>query len=632
MTQHLREIEARLVHYNIEYRKGTPIVSDQVFDALLEQFEREAPMEDYNRVRLSLFGKPGKIRHQFLIGSLRKTKAEDDSVTKWFKKDHAEKIMIVEKIDGMSMVLTYVDGNLVMAASRGDGTYGSDYTEKVKHIQGISKKGNYTGQIRTELLIKKSVLQEVNDLGHTYKNPRNAVVGIAGSDTYDIDLLKRCSILAYQIMGDNRKKGFQYVDLKEMGFDIPKSTFLYVKNDHVTPDSLKALYEKWTAESDYEIDGLVIHNTAHTDEDTKLPKHTIAFKVNDLVATTTLDGVEWTMSREKKFKPVGLIAPIQLGGATIRRVTMNNAQWMIDRNLTIGSTVTIEKAGDIIPKIIDVIPNLNGKIDLPLECPHCKATPVQKGVDIVCDNDNCTGHMVKQLNAFLRNLEVDGFSERSLELMKIKSIKDLLNFYPDGSHNQDKFMSELFGKVFSRTKIELIIALPFNGFGKRGVAKVMKAYGKSSVLHNYVPVQGMSTGRQTEFKRQFKELIKWKELITHDNRWKPQTPKRVVSSPVSNKLSGMSFCFTGKMETLTRSEAELYAKSNGAEVKSVSNKLTYLVTNNPNSGTSKNKKAQNLGVQLITEKQFCELIGRKYETTKKDAPSTDGQVFDITSL
>jgi len=530
------------------------------------------------------------------------------------------------------MVLTYVDGDLVMAASRGDGTYGSDYTEKVKCIPGIAKKDNYTGQIRTELLIKKSVLQEVNDLGFTYKNPRNGVVGIASADSFDPDLMKRCSILAYQIMGDTRKKGFQYTDLAAMGFDIPKVDFLYAKSGQATPDALKAIYEKWSEQSDYEIDGLVIHNTNFGDEDKKLPEHTIAFKVNDLVESTTLLGVEWSMSRSKDFRPVGLIKPIELGGATIRRVTMNNAQWIIDRDLRIGSTVTIEKAGDIIPKIIDVVPNMNGKLDIPTICTSCGSILSKVGVNVSCTNNDCKGANVKQLNTFLRNLEVEGFSERSLEVMNINSITDLLNFYPDGSHNQSKFMTELYKKVFGRTKIELIIALPFIGFGKRGTAKFMKAYGKQRILHNFVPVDGMSSDRQVEFKSQFKELIKWKELITHDNRWKPQAPKRVVSSPVTSKLKGMSFCFTGKLETMNRTEAELYAKSNGGEVKSVSNKLTYLVTNNPNSGTSKNKKASNLGVKLITEKQFCELIGRKYETTKKDAPATDGQLFDINSL
>lgn len=628
MKDNLRQIETKLIHYNDMYRKGTPVISDLAFDALLEEFEREASPADYTRVRESMFSTKGKIRHQYIIGSLRKTKAEDDSVNKWLNKENASSYFIVEKLDGMSMVVHYVDGKFVKAVSRGDGTYGEDYTNKIRHIVK-DLTSDFTGEIRTEALLPKSELKKINDMGYTYKNPRNAVVGILGSDSVDIDLVKRCRLIAYQIMGSDLDKVGQYSKLERLGFDLPLSRMQAAISG---PEFLKRIYEEWTAVSDYEIDGLVIHNLDAKDElDVKLPTHTIAFKVNDLVSTTKIIGIEWNMSRDKRIKPVVLIEPIELGGATIKRATGNNVQWILDRGLRNGSTVTIEKAGDIIPKIIDQIPNKSGQFDIPTGCPSCGNTLGRKGVDLICENVNCGGASVKQLNMFLRNLGVEGISEKTLENLNITSIDKLLDFFPKpNSHTENKLIDQLFKNVFTKTKVELICNLPFHGFGKKTVKKIMDIYGKNRMAHNNIPVEGLSSERLRSFKSQFKELVKWTEKITHDNRWKPEAPKKTKKSPLSNKLNGLSFCFTGKLNTMTRGEAEAYVNANGGVTKSVSNKLTFLVTNNPNSGSYKNRKASDLGVQLITEAQFLEMIGKKMPTKKTD--TNDGQLFDINDL
>lgn len=630
MTDQLRQMETKLVYYNDMYRKGTPVVADQVFDALLEEFEKRASAEDYKRVRESMFSAKGKIRHQYVIGSLRKTKAEDDSSTKWLDKENGQSYFIVEKIDGMSIVLHFVNGKFVKAVSRGDGEYGEDYTDKVRHIVKDLLE-DFTGQIRAELLLPKSGLKQINDNGYTYKNPRNAVVGIVGTDTLNLSLLKKCNIIAYQIMGSSLDKVGQYARLERLGFDLPRSEMMTRTFGNMSPNGLKSIYENWQTLSDYEIDGLVIHNLDEKDENQKLPVHTIAFKVNDLVATTKVIGIEWNLRGSKKVKPVVLIDPIDLGGATIRRATGNNVQWILDREITVGSIVTIEKAGDIIPKIIDIVPDRAGKYDIPTVCPACGHTLGRQGVDLVCINNSCTGNNVQNLNSFLRACGIEGISEKSLVNLNVDTIDKLLNFMPrGGSHTENKLMDELFAKVFVKTKVELICCLPFNGFGKKTIQKIMETYGKNRMAHTNIPVDGLSADRMADFKAQFADLVKWVEKITHDNRWAPQTVKK-PASPVSSKLNGLSFCFTGKLETMSRGEAELYAKANGAEVKPVSNKLTYLVTNNPNSGSGKNKKAAQLGVQIITEKQFCDLIGRKY-VTKTTAVDTANTLFDINSL
>lgn len=627
MNDTLRQIETKLVYYNDMYRNGTPVVSDQVFDVMLEQFERDASKEDYIRVRESLFNATGKIRHQYIIGSLRKTKAEDDSVLKWSNKEKASSYMIVEKLDGMSMVCHFVEGKFVKAVSRGNGTYGEDYTNKVRHIVD-DLTTDFTGEVRTEALLPISELKKINDIGYSYKNPRNAVVGILGSDSADVDVVKRCRVIAYQIMGSNKNKAVQYMELERLGFTLPNSTLL---KDITSPDQLKKIYEKWTESSDYEIDGLVIHNLDKGDENVKLPIHSIAFKVNDLVATTKIIGIEWNMSRDKRMKPVIQIAPIELGGATIKRATGNNLQWIIDRQLRIGSIVTIEKAGTIIPKIIDQVPNMNGQLIIPKDCPCCSTKLGRKGVDLICENASCDGAAVKQINMFLRNCGVEGVSEKTLENLGLTSFNKLMDFFPrPNSHIENKLIDQLFKNVFSKTKVELIVNLPFHGFGKKTVQKIMDTYGKNRMAHTNIPIDGLSSERLDEFKSQFKDLVKWVEIITHDNRWKPSVPKKQSASIITSKLNGISFCFTGKLNNMTRSEAESYVNMNGGTCKGVSNKLTYLVTNNPNSGSSKNKKAADLGVQLITEAQFLELIGKKIP--EKKVNTKDSTLFDINNL
>lgn len=633
MTNHARQLESKIVYYNDMYRKGTPVITDQVFDTILDQFEALVTADEYTRVRESLFNTKGDTKHQYIIGSLKKTKAEDDSVLKWFnrKKTNVTSTLVVEKLDGMSMVLHYFEGKLVKAVSRGDGIYGKDYTTNVNKFAPTKLGIPFTGQIRCEVLLPISALAKLNNSGYCYKNPRNATTGIVTATTSpDKDALKLCRVIAYQIMGSNKKKEAQYKELFDLGFTLPKREKLHTVYDKVSPDSLKSLYEAWSKTSDYEIDGLVIHNLKYGDENLKLPLETIAFKVNDLVATTTVKGIEWNMSRSKQYKPVVLLEPIELGGSTIRRATGNNYRNIKNLNLSVGSTVTIEKAGDIIPKIINVIPNNSGLLVVPSHCIHCNTPLMDDSVNLVCNNPTCTGNAVKQLNSYLRKLGVEGFSESTLEKWNLKTIKDVLDFYPT-TNNGKKFMNELYGNVFNKSKVELIIALPFQNFGSTLVKRIMDAYGKQRLAHNFVPVNGISDERQKDFKEQFAELVKWVECITHDNRWKPQVAKRVTTSPVTNKLKGLSFCFTGKLETMTRSEAEKYVKANGGECRSVSDKLTYLVTNNPNSGTSKNRKAQNLGVQLITEKQFGELIGKKVVSAKDTSVQT-GQVFDINDL
>ena len=267
-------------------------------------------------------------------------------------------------------------------------------------------------------------------------------------------------------------------------------------------------------------------------------------------------------------------------------------------------------------------------LNIPMFCFHCNQPTTMKGPHLVCANDACTGNQIKQMNTFLRACGIQGFSESTLEKWKLTSIEKVMAFYPN-TPNEKKFLNELYGNVFNKSKRDLIIALPFHNFGSTLVTRMLDTYGKQRMAHNDILVDGISAERQRNFKSQFAELVKWVEVITHDNRWKPQVAVRQNTSPLSNKLSGLSFCFTGKLTTMTRSDAEKYVKSNGGEVKSVSAKLTYLVTNNPNSGTSKNKKAQNLGVQLITEKQFGELLGKKIEDKKTEDKST---LFDINDL
>lgn len=622
----LNMLKTKIQGYNDAYRNGSPLIGDAVYDTLLDQLKNELSDSDYTEFSSTLMETTGKIKHDFVIGSLRKTKAEDDSFTTWLNKRSNIPILVAEKLDGISIVLHFIDGKLFKAVTRGDGEYGEDQTEKLKLITPDLSVA-FTGQLRGEVLLTRTNLANINagiklhnsprgnpdqkNLKKEYKNPRNAVSGIIGKVNFNPIIVKQLSVRVYQILGSTDNKAKQYKTLRNMGIDIPK---LRAFNFDCTKENLVELYEYWTRTSDYDIDGVVVYDITCNDENQKLPNNTVAFKVNDQVDSSAYKGIEWNFSKNGLYKPVILIEPIELGGATIQRVTGHNWRNVVDLGISQGSILTIEKAGDIIPKIINVV-SADSMVEVPTECIHCGTKLETTDVELYCPNKNCDGLGVKKVASFLKSCGVKGFTETTLEKFNIGSIDDLLNFVPnERKKNETKLILGLDDFVFNKPVEELVVHLPYTNFGKTLVKNVLKAFNKDiTAIREYrdttseIVVDKVSEERLNIFVEQLIGLYSWIIKITGDPRWNPNAVV-VEDVKASTKFEGQTFCFTGKFTTIDRKDAEGLVWQNSGEIKSVSKKLTYLVNNDITSTTGKNKKALELGIPIISELEFLELL------------------------
>lgn len=599
------EIQNALTKANALYRGGEDSgLTDQQFDDMLGELEELMGEADYIQYREGLMGVGGDVVHEYVIGSLRKTKAEDDSFTKWYRKLPTRNLFIAEKLDGISIVMRFVDGVLTNASTRGDGKTGKNQTDKVKLL--VSKLDTpFTGQIRGEIVMTQTNLDKLNANGGEYKNTRNTVAGVVGRKTIDVDVVKMLDVYAYQIMGSDLSKCDQYYTLESMGLRVP---MFFGATSEPSIEQLVGLYNTWTEVSDYDIDGVVIYDMNFKDEDVKLPTNSIAFKVNDLVATTRIIDIQWQLSKDGLMKPVALLEPVELGGAMIARATVHNYDQVINFDIHYGDRVKLEKAGDIIPHILEVTSDnglMGAPINTPIDCPSCGNNLSVIGVDLQCTYGACPRQELLQVESFIKRIGVKNVSEKSLSKFGINTFENIITWKPMAQYkSQTKFYKELEEKVFTSTPEELFSCLGFCGVGKTTIDKLLSIYPLAELVDGTVGVLPEGVGELTMLSIAEHALENYGivEIITSDPRFKLKSEAPTI---VGGCLDGKSFCFTGKLNDISRDEALALVEKNGGMTRSsVSGKLNYLVNNDNTSNSSKNKKAQSLGIPVITEVEF----------------------------
>lgn len=357
-------LREQIVSANAKYRQGTPIMTDQEYDDLLEQYQKEVSPEVFEDFVSNLnegvveTNANGKIKHPFILGSLEKLKYEEpEIVKKWIKENIKTAMSVSAKVDGISSRAQYVNGKLVSLTTRGDGYLGMDITSKAKYIKGLPKvlKENFNESIRGELVILKNDFELMKD---KYANPRNACAGIMnrkdGDKKFNENELRCITFVPYTILGDDFDKETQFQVLENLGF-IPARNIVIEKSD-IGDDIVDILFNEAGYNDPYETDGLVICDIHWRNEDKYRPDGCKAFKTNQGVGVTTLVGIDWgTPSANGKFTPVGILEPIQLCGTTVKRVTLCNISYIERLKIEIGKKVKIRKSGDIIPQILEVL-------------------------------------------------------------------------------------------------------------------------------------------------------------------------------------------------------------------------------------------------------------------------------------
>ena len=618
----IEKIKSEIVEANETYRIGKPVMDDLSYDELLEKYKGLVSADEYSAFVCTLHEKSGKVKLPYLLGSLNKLKCQEpETIVKFASKYAPNRLHVSAKVDGISACLMYKANKLVHAATRGDGEFGESLDDKIRFVKGIVEELPLPVKkdlaIRGELVILK---KDFEDMDGT--SPRNVCAGIMNRkrtskewNEYD---LNRVTFVPYTVLGDEYTKVEQFQLLKDCGFNTAWHTVLQgYKYEQLRKDPAALadlMFEYATQELPYEIDGVVVSDTEYRNENKYYPDAQAAVKTNTMSAETTLIDVSWEgPSKDGVIFPVAIFENVMLGGTSVSRATLNNLDYISGLNIKYGCRIRISKRGDIIPAVDAVVSTPSGArdIELPEECPCCGSKLSRDGVNMRCANPDCRAQKIYRIEHFIKKLGVMNASYKTLDNFGIDSYEKLLSFRPNPSKAMEKKLAdELVNKVFRKSPEDIFAALNIRDLGEKIQKKIIGFYGWKNISD---PVFGFEGGLPSgigditlsKFKDARLENLRITDMFVKDVRYSWTESAESISKQV--RVKG-SICFTGAL-SIPRGQAAKLAEDAGFEVKNaVSKGLTYLVTPDPNSGSSKNEKAKKYGTTVIDEAAFMELV------------------------
>ena len=628
------------------YDEASEIMSNYEYDALydeLELLEKETGYTPLNsptkNVGYTVQSELPKERHRSRMLSLDKTKSREELVA-WLG-DHEG--LLSWKLDGLTVVLTYEGGELVKAVTRGNGDIGEVITPNARVFVNVPKHIPYKGHavIRGEAVITYEEFDRINeaidDADAKYKNPRNLCSGSVRQLNSKITAERNVRFYAFTL---SEADGVDYEDLRsnqmkwmaEQGFDVVE----YVKVDNKSIFEAIDNYAERVYSFEIPSDGLVLtledlEYAATLGTTAKFPRDSLAFKWADQQAETILREIEWSPSRTGLLNPIAIFDPVELEGTTVKRASVHNLNIMETLKLGIGDAITVYKANMIIPQIGDNLTK-SGNIELPSHCPVCDgATEIKlmTGTKVLtCTNPNCLAKQVKRFSLFVSRdaLNIDGLSEQTLlkfiGLGYIKSFADIfrLENHRDEIVELDGFGKKSYDKLSSSIEkarhtvpTRILVALGIPGVGVTTAAQIARAcenkWAKISSLSydELIAINGIGEVMARDYEAFFADehnksvVLDLVDELDIDESYEK----------AGEALSGEIFVITGSLEHYkSRTELKKEIEAQGGKVAgSVSKNTSYLVTNNPESGSSKNKAAAELGVKIITEDEIRTMLG-----------------------
>lgn len=626
-------VDAVEIMPNIEY--------DKLYDELLE-LEKETNVVLSNsptqNVGYEIAGELPKKAHESPMLSLDKTKSVED-LREWLGDNKA---LLSWKMDGLTIVLTYRDGELAEAVTRGNGTIGEVITNNAKNFQNIPLKIEFKGELilRGEAIIKYSDFRKINDAIEDatakYKNPRNLCSGSVRQLNPAITKARMvyCNIFnvvkADGVDFENSKaKQFEWV--KNEGFDVVEYKFTDSKS---IADDI-AEFESKIESNDIPSDGLVlllddIALGERLGSTSKFPRNAMAFKWSDERQVTKLKYIEWSPSRTGLINPVAVFEPVELEGTTVSRASLHNVSIFEDLMLGVGDEISVYKANMIIPQVYENLTKSNTE-KVPDTCPACGSHASIKQDNeskvLLCTNPDCQIKHIKQyaLMASRDALNIDGLSESTLEkfLSKgfIKNDSDIfkLDRYKDEIVNMDGFGKRSYEKLMAALEeakhtnvARFLYSLGINGIGSANAKMIAKYFdndidkiitaGKDELLE----IEGIGEVLANSIVDFFKDS----KNIENVKSLREVLIFEAEESAGSDSFAGKVFVITGSLEHFTnRNELKELIEKNGGKVSgSVSSKTNFLINNDTASNSSKNKKAKELGVEIISEEDFLKLL------------------------
>lgn len=572
--------------------------------------------------------------------SLGKTK-EAAELEQWLGE---QKGLLSLKLDGLSVILTYHNGILTKALTRGNGEIGEVITNNARTFTNIPARIRFQGNlvIRGEALIRYSDFEKLNqsvtDIQEKYKNPRNLCSGTVRQLNNQITAERNVHFYVYNLIEtdesgpDFKSKEEILTFLHDQGFDI-------VPYKAVQGDSVRRAITEFSDEIvnglDLPSDGLVltyddIDYSRSLGRTAKFPRDSIAFKWQDELAETTLLSVEWSASRTGLINPVAIFEPVELEGTTVSRASVHNLSILQELKLGIGDRITVYKANMIIPQIQEN-KTMSSQLTIPERCPVCHERTErvkENGSEFLfCVNPECYAKKIKLFTHFVSRdaLNIDGLSEATLEKFIARGwLHDLCDIFFLSEHRDEIEQMEGFGEKSYQNLIHaieeakdvplerVIYSLGIKGFGLNMAKLVCRTYPvsltkmKELTMEDLVSIDGIGEKLAESFVNFFARenndlLVKKLEEILH------------ISMPEQNssaKLDGVTFVITGSLEHFTNRNAckEEIERAGGKASGSVSKNTNYLVNNDIQSGSSKNRKAKELGIPIITEDELIDML------------------------
>ena len=635
------------------YELAKPTLSDREYDQLyseLVSLEKETGVvlsgSPTQYAGYNVESKWDKITHEFPALSLDKTKDRNELVN-WLG-DHEG--VLSWKCDGLTVIMSYDNGRLTTLSSRGNGIVGENLTKNARYIHGVPLEIPYKGHlvVRGEAMISYKTFEDINNLIENeedkFKTCRNLASGTIRNLDSKVVSDRNVEVKAFELVyADDMPKTYTiaFEFLYNLGFDVVEHSV--VEKDNL----LKAIerFEKRIKDNEYPSDGLVLvyNNIAYGRSlgvTSKFPLNGIAFKWSDDTYETIVTGIEFSPSRNS-LNPVLLFETVNIDGADISRASIHNINIMKDLELGIGDTIEVYLANKIIPQIAENQTRSN-TFTIPDTCPVCGApTEIVTSDDgitevLKCTNENCPGKLLGKLKLFCskEGMNIDGLSEATLQTFINKGwLKDISDIY--SLHEHERQMVHM------------------KGFGQKSVTKLLDAIDKSRIVSmaNFVRALGIPLIGKTQAKalsdfcngdidefeylnmkldfgkeiegfgeKRIQSIYNWfkdKNNVLIYNKLKKEVtfikeefvnPPEVVSY---NDLNNQTFCITGKLKYFANRDelVDMIQKYGGKYVSSVSSKTNFLINNDKESQSSKNKKAQQVGCKIISEEDFLKMIG-----------------------
>ena len=629
------------------YQEAQEIMSNYEYDRLYDELKE---LEDELGITLSnsptvnvgyeVVSELPKERHESPMLSLDKTKEVEE--LKNFVGD--QKVLMSWKMDGLTVVLTYRDGKLYKAVTRGNGEVGEVITNNAKVFKNVPVQIAYQGELilRGEAVIGykdfEKINQEIEDVDARYKNPRNLCSGSVRQLNNQITAKRNVMFYAFTLVQADgvdfqNSRACQMEWLKSQGF----TTVEYYMVTRDTVEDEVAKFSSKISENDFPSDGLVLtyDDIAYgrsLGRTAKFPRDSFAFKWQDEIRETVLREIEWSPSRTGLINPVAIFDPVELEGTTVSRASVHNISIMEELELGIGDRIEVYKANMIIPQIAENLTR-SGVKDIPCKCPVCqgetKIRQVGNAKALYCMNPECQAKHVKSFALFVSRdaLNIEGLSEATLEkfisrgyihtfadIFHLDQYKEKIQKMEGFGEKSYKILTESIEKARTTTLPRVIYSLGIAGIGLANAKVICRElkYDVESLLkvseEELNEIQGVGEVLAKAFVGYFadaKHVENFRRLLNELT-----IPEETVTK--QQIFEGVNFVITGSVKHFAnRGEVKELIESLGGKVTgSVTSKTNYLINNDVTSTSSKNKKANELGIPIISEETFLELVNQ----------------------